>query len=64
MPGYWTTTQAADYAHHSPRTLENWRVYGKGPRFVKLASGRVLYRPADVIAWIEGEAAPSPSRAA
>jgi len=34
----------------SPRTLEQWRWQGKGPRFLKLG-GRVLYRVADVEAY-------------
>lgn len=35
----------------SPATLRNWRVAGRGPRFVKL-SRAVRYRPADVAAWV------------
>jgi hypothetical protein len=31
----------------SPRTLEQWRWQGKGPRYLKLG-GRVVYRLADV----------------
>jgi hypothetical protein len=31
----------------SPRTLEQWRWQGRGPRFLKIG-GRVLYRLADV----------------
>ena len=34
----------------SPRTLEQWRWQGRGPRFLKLG-GRVLYRLADVDAY-------------
>ena len=34
----------------SPRTLEQWRWQGCGPRFLKLG-GRVLYRLADVEAY-------------
>ena len=34
----------------SPRTLEQWRWQGRGPRFLKLG-GRVLYRVADVEAY-------------
>jgi hypothetical protein len=35
----------------SPRTLERNRTSGDGPAFVK-AGRRVLYRPADLDAWI------------
>jgi hypothetical protein len=31
----------------SPRTLEGWRWFGKGPTFVKVG-GRVLYRLKDI----------------
>lgn len=34
------------------KTLEAWRARGKGPRFVK-AEGRVLYRFADVEAYLD-----------
>ena len=34
------TEDAARYMHHSPKTLEKWRVYGTGPEYVKL--GRVV----------------------
>jgi hypothetical protein len=34
----------------SPRTLEGWRWYGKGPAFIK-AGGKVLYRLNDIEAF-------------
>jgi hypothetical protein len=34
----------------SPRTLEQWRWQGKGPKFLKLG-GRVVYREEDVTAF-------------
>lgn len=34
-------------------TLANWRSLGKGPNAVRLPNGRIRYRLADVIAWIE-----------
>ena len=45
-----TQDQLAVRWHISPRTLEQWRWLGKGPRFLKI-SARVLYREEDVIAW-------------
>jgi hypothetical protein len=36
--------------HVSPRTLERWRCFGGGPRFMKLG-GRVAYRLEDVEAF-------------
>ncbi len=34
----------------SPRTLEQWRGQGRGPRYLKLG-GRVIYRLSDVEAF-------------
>lgn len=39
--------QLADRWQISPRTLEQWRWLGKGPRFLKVGA-RVLYRASDV----------------
>jgi len=39
--------QLADRWQISPRTLEQWRWLGKGPRFLKVGA-RVLYRESDV----------------
>lgn len=43
--------EAAVLLRLSERTLERMRVRGDGPPFVK-AGRRVLYRPADLDAWI------------
>jgi predicted DNA-binding transcriptional regulator AlpA len=43
--------EAAARVGLSPRTLENYRTSGTGPAFCKLGR-RVLYRPADLDAWI------------
>lgn len=48
------TTQAAPCIGVSPGTLENWRIQGIGPKFIKTTPGRggkVLYDPADIEAW-------------
>lgn len=45
-----TQTQLAARWHISPRTLEQWRWLGKGPKFLKIGS-RVLYDEAEVIAF-------------
>lgn len=46
-----TTVQLADYLHSTPRTLEDWRLNGVGPRYIKLGQ-LVRYRLADVDAWL------------
>jgi len=45
-----TQEQLARRWHISPRTLEQWRWLGKGPRFLKIGA-RVLYRELDVEVW-------------
>jgi hypothetical protein len=35
-----------------PRTAQRWRASGAGPPFVRLGPRRVLYRIADVEAWL------------
>lgn len=45
-----TQEQLAVRWHMSPRTHEQWRWLGKGPRFLKIGA-RVLYRDEDVEEW-------------
>ncbi len=49
------TKAAAPCIGVSVGTLENWRVQGVGPRFIKTPGlrGRILYDPADIEAWKE-----------
>jgi hypothetical protein len=48
----WDTRKAAKALSLSETWLEQMRLKGNGPRFVK-AGRRVLYRPADIAAWLE-----------
>ena len=49
------TTAAAPRIGVTTGTLENWRVKGLGPKFIKTPgrTGKVLYDPADIQAWKE-----------
>ncbi|WP_082653933.1 helix-turn-helix transcriptional regulator [Bradyrhizobium pachyrhizi] len=51
MPNLLSSRAAAPLLGLSPRTLERYRCTGDGPAYVK-AGRRVLYRPADLEAWI------------
>ena len=42
-----TQEQLAQRWHLSPRTLEQWRWLGKGPRFLKIGA-RVLYDETEI----------------
>jgi hypothetical protein len=55
------TTQSKDY--YSPaelsaaglgdeNTLAKWRMFGKGPRFIRINRRMIRYRRADVEAWL------------
>jgi hypothetical protein len=47
--------EAAIHLRVSHRTLERWRVEGRGPAFTKLGTGkraRVLYRLRDLNEWL------------
>lgn len=44
------TKAAAPLCGQSEGTLENWRVQGVGPKFIK-AGRKVLYDPDDIAEW-------------
>jgi len=49
-----TQEQLAEHWQISPRTLEQWRWLGKGPKFLKIGA-RVLYREEDIDAYEAGQ---------
>ncbi|WP_082734174.1 helix-turn-helix transcriptional regulator [Microbacterium hominis] len=52
LPEIATRQEVSAYTRISMPTLARWAGEGKGPRF-RRAGGRVLYRRADVIAWLD-----------
>ena len=57
-----TTAEAAEIVRLSQPHLEKMRVYGRGPRFVRL--GRAIrYRRADLMVWVEASLIGSTSEA-
>lgn len=48
-----TTDEAAPVLGVKPKTLEGWRVTGKGPQFCKVGR-RCTYRLADLLAFMDG----------
>jgi predicted DNA-binding transcriptional regulator AlpA len=44
---------AADFVGYSPRALQNWRLRGGGPRFVRVSARSIRYRRRDLIQWAE-----------
>src|SRR5262245_11384565 len=59
--GYIPPPQAARFVGRATRTLADWRIDRKGPRYFRV-NGRVLYAVADLIQWVEGRAPTSPAR--
>jgi excisionase family DNA binding protein len=56
-----TTTEAAAYMRCSPMTLESWRQQSrsKGPPFIRISHRKVLYRKADLDAFLNQHRHPS-----
>jgi len=48
-----TEKQAAEFLGFSPRALQQWRISGRGPKFLKISARAVRYRPDDLDEWIE-----------
>jgi len=49
---YLRATEAADYLKVAKSTLAKWRIRGDGPAYAKLGRKIVLYRLADLDAWL------------
>lgn len=50
-PKLLTSVEAAHYLGFSPRTLENWRISGDGPLYVRVSARCVRYRVIDLDTW-------------
>lgn len=46
-----TEQEAAKFVGYSVRALQNWRVRGGGPAFIKVSSRSVRYCRKDLISW-------------
>ena len=53
VPGYLDEVEVAERLCLSPRTLQNWRLKGEGPTFVKFGRS-VRYSVATLEAWVAG----------
>lgn len=47
-------TEASKFAGYTIRALQNWRVKGGGPKFVKVSARSIRYRRRDLIEWANG----------
>ncbi len=45
--------EAAAFLGYTVRALQNWRIRGGGPKFVKVSARSVRYRFRDLLEWSE-----------
>ncbi len=45
--------EAADFLGYTVRALQNWRVRGGGPAYLKVSSRSVRYRRRELIQWAD-----------
>lgn len=50
-----TERDAADFLGYTMRALQNWRLRGGGPSFVKVSARSIRYRKRDLVAWTESK---------
>ena len=55
--------EAARMLGFTIRALQNWRVRGGGPQYVKISKRSVRYRRRDILAWVNKHIKANTSRA-
>lgn len=56
-------TEAADFIGYTVRALQNWRVRGGGPKFIRVSSRSIRYRRKDLIDWADARIVASTAQA-
>ncbi|WP_425410756.1 helix-turn-helix transcriptional regulator [Hyphococcus sp.] len=46
---------AASFLGYTIRALQNWRLRGGGPQYVKISARSIRYRRRDLLAWVESK---------
>lgn len=54
-----TRAEVSEYLQISTSRLAQWAMVGQGPKVTKLGPRHVRYRRADVLAWVDAQAAAS-----
>lgn len=52
---------AADFLGYTTRALQNWRLRGGGPYFLKVSKRSIRYRRRDLNDWVESKIAKNTS---
>lgn len=50
-----TEAEVARYLNINVRTVQNWRLRGGGPTFIKINNRAVRYRPGDIKAYVDAQ---------
>jgi hypothetical protein len=56
LPVFLTPIEVARMLRYEPRTLEKWRLEGRGPRYFRIGDSgkaKVVYRLTDIEEWLE-----------
>lgn len=56
--------KAAEFMGYTIRALQNWRLRGGGPKFIKVSGRSIRYRRRDLIQWGESLLVSSTSESA
>lgn len=56
--------EAGRFTGYTIRALQNWRLRGGGPKFIKVSGRSVRYRRRDLIEWAESRLVASTTEAA
>ncbi|MBI1821140.1 MAG: helix-turn-helix domain-containing protein [Nitrospirae bacterium] len=54
-------TEAAKFLNITPRCLQNWRLRGGGPQFIRYSRRCIRYRKVDLEVWLESRVMTSTS---
>ena len=60
---YITEARAAEILSVNPRTLQQWRLRGGGPKYVRISTRCVRYRVGDLTRWMDERLRSSTSEA-
>ena len=55
--------EAAELLGYTPRALQNWRVRGGGPEYIRVSARSIRYRRRELLAWSDARTCRTTSEA-
>jgi predicted DNA-binding transcriptional regulator AlpA len=49
----WSEKEISFHLGLRPRTMQMWRLLGRGPKYLKLSDRIIRYKLSEVLAWVE-----------